>query len=40
MDALSPDYPVLPEGCLTEDLPAVVALFKLLAAELGLDIRE
>jgi len=38
MDALSPDYPVLPEGCATEDLISVVALFRGLAAELGIKI--
>ena len=40
MDALSPDYPILPEGCTTEELPEVVALFRGLAQELGLEIRE
>lgn len=38
MEALSPEYPVLPEGCTTEDLPAVVTLFRTLAAELGIPI--
>ena len=40
MEALSPELPVLPEGCTTEDLPAVVALFRGLAGELGIIIRE
>jgi sugar phosphate isomerase/epimerase len=40
MDALSPDLPVLPEGCATEDLPAVVALFRQLAAELRIPIVD
>jgi sugar phosphate isomerase/epimerase len=40
MEALSPEYPVLPEGCVTEELPAVVALFRGLADELGITILE
>jgi sugar phosphate isomerase/epimerase len=40
MEALSPEYPVLPEGNVTEDLPAVVALFHKLADELGIEILE
>jgi sugar phosphate isomerase/epimerase len=40
MDALSPDLPVLPEGCATEDLPAVVALFRQLAEELRIPIVD
>ena len=40
MEALSPDYPILPEGCATEDLPQVVALFRGLAAELGIKVIE
>jgi sugar phosphate isomerase/epimerase len=40
MEALSPECPVLPEGNVTEDLPAVVALFHKLADELGIKILE
>ncbi len=40
MEALSPEFPILPEGCVTADLPAVVALFRGLAAELGIAILE
>jgi sugar phosphate isomerase/epimerase len=40
LEALSPEYPILPEGNATEDLPAVVALFRKLAAELGVKILE
>ena len=40
MEALSPEYPVLPEGCTTEELPEVVALFRRLAAELGITLIE
>ncbi|NJM39873.1 MAG: sugar phosphate isomerase/epimerase [Anaerolineae bacterium] len=40
MEALSPEYPILPEGCTTEDLPQVVALFRGLASELGIEILE
>jgi sugar phosphate isomerase/epimerase len=40
MEALSPDYPILPEGCTTDDLPEVVALFRGLASELGIEILE
>ena len=40
MEALSPEYPILPEGNVTEDLPAVVALFRRLANELGIKILE
>ena len=40
MEALSPEYPILPEGCTTEELPGVVALFRGLAAELGIKILE
>ena len=40
METLSPDYPVLPEGCATEDLPQVVALFRGLATDLGIAIIE
>lgn len=40
MEALSPEYPVLPEGCVTEELPAVVALFRGLAGEMGITILE
>ncbi len=40
MEALSPDFPLLPEGCATEDLPQVVALFRGLAAELGIVVKE
>jgi sugar phosphate isomerase/epimerase len=40
MEALSPEYPILPEGPVTEELPAVVALFRGLAAELGITILE
>ena len=40
MEALSPDHPVLPEGCVTEDLPAVVTLLRGLADELGIVILE
>lgn len=40
MEALSPEHPILPEGCVTEELPAVVALFRRLAGELGVTILE
>jgi len=40
MEALSPEYPILPEGNVTEDLPEVVALFRRLADELGIKILE
>jgi sugar phosphate isomerase/epimerase len=40
MEALSPEYPILPEGNVTEDLPEVVALFRRLADELGVKILE
>jgi sugar phosphate isomerase/epimerase len=40
MEALSPEYPILPEGCVTEELPGVVALFQGLAAELGIEILD
>lgn len=40
MEALSPEYPVLPEGCSTEELPGVVALFRGLAEELGIEILD
>jgi len=40
METLSPEYPVLPEGNVTEDLPEVVALFRRLADELGIKILE
>ncbi len=40
MEALSPEYPILPEGNVTEDLPEVVALFRGLADELGIKILE
>jgi sugar phosphate isomerase/epimerase len=40
MEALSPEYPILPEGCATEELPEVVALFRGLANELGIEILE
>ena len=40
MEALSPEYPILPEGPVTEELPGVVALFRGLAAELGITILE
>jgi sugar phosphate isomerase/epimerase len=40
MHQLSPDLPVLPEGCATEDVPQVVALFRRLAADLGIPIIE
>jgi len=40
MHQLSPDLPVLPEGCASEDVPQVVALFRSLAAELNIPILE
>jgi len=40
MEALSPEYPILPEGNVTEDLPEVVALFRRLADELNIKILE
>jgi sugar phosphate isomerase/epimerase len=40
MEALSPEFPILPEGPVTEELPAVVALFRRIAAELGIAILE
>lgn len=40
MEALSPEYPILPEGNVTEDLPEVVALFRRLANELNIKILE
>lgn len=40
MEALSPEYPILPEGNVTEDLPEVVALFRRLAEELNIKILE
>ncbi len=40
MHALSPELPVLPEGCASEELPGVVALFRALAQELALPILE
>ena len=40
MEALSPEYPILPEGNVTEDLPDVVALFRRLADELNIKILE
>lgn len=40
MESLSPDFPVLPEGCGTDDLPQVVALFRGFATELGIAIIE
>jgi sugar phosphate isomerase/epimerase len=40
MEALSPEFPILPEGNVTEDLPQVVALFRGLADELGITILE
>jgi sugar phosphate isomerase/epimerase len=40
MEALSPEYPVLPEGCSSEELPAVVTLFRGLAEELGIQILD
>lgn len=40
MEALSPEYPILPEGPVTEELPEVVALFRRLADELGIKILE
>jgi sugar phosphate isomerase/epimerase len=40
MEDLSPEYPVLPEGPTTEELPGVVALFRELAAELNITLLE
>lgn len=40
MHQLSPDLPVLPEGCSSEEIPQVVALFRSLAAELNIPIIE
>ncbi len=40
LEDLSPDYPLLPEGCTTEELPEVVALFRGIADELGIKILE
>lgn len=40
MHALSPDYPILPEGCTTEDLPQVVAYLRALANELNIPILD
>jgi len=40
MEALSPEYPILPEGNVTEDLPEVVALFRRLADDVGIKILE
>jgi sugar phosphate isomerase/epimerase len=40
MEALSPEYPVLPEGCTTEELPEVVALMRRIAAEVGATIDD
>lgn len=40
MEALSPEYPILPEGPVTEELPGVVGLFRGLAAELGITILD
>lgn len=40
LEGLSPDCPLLPEGCATEELPGVVALFRGLAAGLGIKILE
>jgi len=40
MHELSPDLPVLPEGCTSEEIPQVVALFRGLAAEMEIPILE
>lgn len=40
MHALSPDLPVLPEGCAVDDLAGVVALFRGLATKLNLPILD
>lgn len=40
MEALSPDYPVISEGNKTEELPAVIALFRYTARELDIRVLE
>ena len=40
MEALSPDYPVIAEGNDTDELPTVDALFRRVAAELGITVLD
>ncbi|MCC7446839.1 MAG: sugar phosphate isomerase/epimerase [Anaerolineae bacterium] len=40
IEALSPDYPVIAEGNVTEELPAVSALFHQTAKELGIRVLD